>query len=235
MKKSAIYLVCVLLTLQCSKNDDTLSSEANKVMLKAVELNVPEKDKVCEDGVSISNTESEVFFSWQKLENAENYDLNVRNLNTQKEILISDISETSTKVVLEKGLPFSWTITAKSSNAVENSLSENWKFYLAGNGTANYAPFPSEQMSPVNGGSVTPESGQIELKWSGSDTDNDTLAYTLFLDTVDGKQEPPEEWQEMTTTGIMVDVDPDTVYYWRIKATDGIHSSYSETWTFTIP
>ena len=48
----------------------------------AVTLSAPEKNKVCEPGTVISDTQREVSFSWTASANTESYDMAITNLNT---------------------------------------------------------------------------------------------------------------------------------------------------------
>ena len=53
----------------------------------------------------------------------------------------------------------------------------------------NYAPFPAELKTPASGSTISLTDGKATFSWEGTDPDsNDTLTYTLYVDTVDGKQ-----------------------------------------------
>ncbi|MBK56805.1 MAG: hypothetical protein CMC84_05885, partial [Flavobacteriaceae bacterium] len=69
--------------------------------------------------------------------------------------------------------------------------------------------------------------------WEGSDPDSgDTLAYTLYVDKTDGKQAPPTEQTGLSVKTLDVALDAATIYYWRVKTTDGTNSSYSIVYSF---
>jgi len=45
-------------------------------------------------------------------------------------------------------------------------------------------------ISPASGSTVSAsEEGLVTLKWSGEDPDENTLTYTVYIDTVDGLQD----------------------------------------------
>lgn len=196
-------------------------------------LSIPANNSTCEEGFDLNATESSVSFSWEATANTDSYEIIIINLDTQAQTNKSSISGTSTSVTLQKGIPYSWQIISKSLTTTETATSALWKFYLAGEGIANYAPFPPSPISPASGVTVAPNSeGKLTLSWEGSDTDGDALTYTVFLDTVDGLQTPPEDYQELTTTSLEVAVTANTIYYWRITADDGNNATTSIVYTF---
>lgn len=54
----------------------------------------------------------------------------------------------------------------------------------------------------------------------------------MFLDKTDGKQDPSDDHKDLDTSELTVAVDADTVYYWRVKTTDGTNVSYSIVYSF---
>ena len=84
----------------------------------------------------------------------------------------------------------------KESQLTTTTPSDLWKFYLAGDGVVNYAPFPADLKAPASGSTVTLSEGKATFTWDGSDPDSgDTLSYTVYVDTVDGKQTPTSALQ----------------------------------------
>ena len=135
-------------------------------------LSLPENNKVCETGTNASTTQSTILFQWVAATNATAYDLRITNSDTQGVTLINNIEGTQREVTLEKGMPYAWQITSKATGTNETAQSPAWKFYLAGDGVENYAPFPADLLSPASGGTVSvSESGKISLSWSGEDPD----------------------------------------------------------------
>ena len=197
-------------------------------------LSAPANNKICETGTSISDTQSEVTFTWGASADTNTYDLRITNLNTSVAINKTALATTTTKSTLDKGVPYSWYITSKSTASTTTTNSDTWKFYLAGTGIVNYAPFPADLKTPASGSTVTrDDDGKVTFTWDGSDPDTgDTLKYTLYVDTVDGKQTPVAALSNLAAKTASVSLEPATTYYWRVKTSDGTNSSYSIVYSF---
>ena len=197
-------------------------------------LTSPSNNKVCETGVSVSDTRSNVSFSWQASTNTNTYDLQITNLNTSAIINKTGLTTISTTVELDKGQPYSWKVISKNNTTSQTGTSASWKFYLAGLGVTNYAPFPAELKSPSSGSTVSRSSdGKVSFSWTGSDPDQgDQLKYTLYVDSTDGKQNPDNNLSNLTSNTADVALDSGTLYYWRIKTSDGTNSSFSSIYSF---
>jgi hypothetical protein len=199
-----------------------------------VTLTAPTNGKVCETGTSSSDTKSNVDFSWSASTNTSTYDLQVTNLNTSSAINKTGLSTTNTTVELDKGQPYIWKVISKNTSTTQTGTSSSWKFYLAGHGITNYAPFAAELKSPVSGSTVSRSSdGKVAFSWEGSDPDQgDQLKYTLYVDKTDGKQSPTSDLSDITSKTVDVALDGGTLYYWRVKTSDGTNSSFSIVYTF---
>ena len=199
-----------------------------------VTLTAPTNGKVCETGTSTSDTKSNVDFSWSASTNTSTYDLQVTNLNTSSAINKTGLSTTNTTVELDKGQPYIWKVISKNTSTTQTGTSSSWKFYLAGPGVTNYAPFPAELKSPASGSTVSRSSdGKVTFSWEGSDPDQgDQLKYTLYVDKTDGKQSPTSDLSDITSKTVDVALDGGTLYYWRVKTSDGTNSSFSIVYTF---
>ena len=197
-------------------------------------LTAPANNKTCETGTSVSDSKSEVTFTWGASADTNTYDLKITDLNSSTITNKTGLSTTTTKVTLDKGVPYSWNITSKSTASTTTTASDTWKFYLAGTGVVNYAPFPADLKTPASGSTVTRDGdGKVAFTWDGSDPDTgDTLKYTLYVDTTDGKQTPPAAQTDLTEKTASVALEAATTYYWRVKTSDGINSSYSIVYSF---
>jgi len=194
-------------------------------------LSLPENNKTCETGVVVSDTQMSVVFKWNAAENATSYDLRIVDLNTQSVNLQNNITSTEKSVSLLKGNPYSWQVTSKADGSTVTETSDLWKFYLAGDGVTNHAPFPASLLSPSSGATVSVTvSGTISLSWEGQDPDLDPLTYTVFFDNIDGKQAAVAV--DISELSLEVEAQKDTVYYWRVKSSDGNSSSFSQTYAF---
>ena len=196
-------------------------------------LSAPANNKTCETGTSVSSTQSDVDFTWGVSGDTDSYDLKITDLNSSVATNKSGLTTTSTKVALDKGVPYSWIVTSKSTKSSVTTPSDTWKFYLAGTGIANYAPFPADLKAPNSGSTVKRTDGKVTFTWEGSDPDSgDTLAYTLYVDKTDGKQTPSSAQTDLSVLTLDVVLDAATTYYWKVKSSDGTNSSYSTVYTF---
>ena len=196
-------------------------------------LSAPANSKTCETGTSVSSTQSDVDFTWGVSADTDSYDLKITDLNSNVATNKTGLTTTSTKVTLDKGVPYSWFVTSKSTKSSVTTPSDTWKFYLAGTGVANYAPFPADLKAPSSGSTVKRTDGKVTFTWEGSDPDSgDTLTYTLYVDTTDGKQTPASAQTDLSVLTLDVALDAATTYYWRVKSSDGTNSSYSTVYTF---
>ena len=198
-------------------------------------LVAPANNKTCETGTSVSDTQSTVAFSWNASASTNTYDVRITNLNTSTATNKNGVASTSTTATLDKGVPYSWKVTSKNTQTTTTTGSDTWKFYLAGDGVVNYAPFPAELKTPASGSTVTLSDGKATFTWEGTDPDSaDTLSYTVYVDTTDGKQTPTTALTDLSAQTADVELEAATTYYWRVKTSDGTNASYSIVYSFKI-
>tara|TARA_B100000767_G_scaffold1323_1_gene1367 strand:- start:84 stop:806 length:723 start_codon:yes stop_codon:yes gene_type:complete len=229
-----LCLTLILFLFSCAKGDiriigeDIIPNPPGKVTLIS-----PANGKTCQTGRSISNLESNVSFSWNPSSDTNTYDILITNLNSNLSTGQSNIYSTSISSTLEKGTPYSWSITSISSKSGVVAKSDTWKFYLAGDGKGNYAPFPAELKAPEPGSILELKDGKATFSWKGADPDKgDTLSYTVYVDKVDGKQTPASALTNLSAQTADVELDAATTYYWRVKTSDGTNASYSIVYSF---
>ncbi len=236
--KKLIYLFLVIIIASCSGSDG--GGDGGGVDPPppqppgSVTLTAPANGKVCETGTSISDSKSNVDFSWEASSNTSTYDLQITNLNTSSVVNKTGLTTINTTVDLEKGQPYSWKVISKNTSTTQTGTSSSWKFYLAGEGIKNYAPFPADLKTPNSGSTVSRSSdGKITFTWEGADPDQgDELKYTLYVDKTDGKQTPSSDLTNLSAKTADVALDGDSTYYWRIKTSDGTNSSFSLIYSF---
>ncbi|MBZ9730106.1 right-handed parallel beta-helix repeat-containing protein [Salegentibacter sp. JZCK2] len=218
------------ITVSCSKDDD--AEVINDAVPGVASLVLPENNTECEVGDVIANM-AEVAFEWSEASDAERYDLVITNLATQEVTQRPNLNTTSIIVRLERGNPYTWKVISKNDGE-ETTASEPYRFYVAGVPGSNNVPFPATLISPASGVMVSPVDGKVTLEWeaASTDTDGDPLTYTLYADTVDGDQDPPEEWTGLTETSIEIEVEPNSIYYWHVETTDGKNTAISNTFSF---
>lgn len=122
---------------------------------------------------------------------------------------------------LESHKKYTWHVVARDEfgNSTE---SPKWTFTTKNN------PPAVELIAPEN--DATDLTGEIVLSWEGTDTDGDTLFYTLYIGTdVDNMQQI--DLATETTYGF-TEYSGNKVYYWKVEASDGIDSAVSDVWSF---
>jgi hypothetical protein len=228
IKSSKYFSLILALILLIGCESENFNSPGKTILIS------PENVQICETGVSISDTQSEVTFSWSESEYTDYYDLNITNLNSNSVIWSSKNKLTSDKVILVKGQPYSWKVNTRNSEVSDITSSDTWKFYLGGLGVINFAPYPAALLSPNNSSTVERDSeGKITFSWDGSDPDDgDSLLYTLYIDTIDGKQSPSASHTNLSVKTLNVVLDAGKTYYWMVKTFDGKNNSYSVVRTF---
>ena len=196
-------------------------------------LTLPENNKPCETG-EVSGATASVIFTWSQGSDTETFDLSITNSDTNQVTNRAGLTTTTATVPLTRGHRYEWKITSKNKGT-ETTASDTYKFYLAGDGEENAAPFSAEAIYPQPGSSVTAsENNTVTLEWEAADPDSDTLTYTLYIDTVDGRQEATEENTGLTTNTKEVAVDSGTIYYWSVTTSDGSISVTSDVFSFRV-
>ena len=196
-------------------------------------LILPENNKPCETG-EVSGATASVIFTWSTGEDTESFDLAITNSDTNQVTNRAGLTTTTATVPLTRGHRYAWKITSKNKGT-ETTTSDTYKFYLAGDGEENAAPFSAEAVYPQPGSSVTQsEDNTVTLEWEAADPDNDTLTYTLHIDTIDGRQEATEESTGLTTNIKEVAVESGNIYYWSVATSDGSISVTSDVFSFRV-
>tara|TARA_B110000305_G_scaffold213919_1_gene250238 strand:- start:2257 stop:2970 length:714 start_codon:yes stop_codon:yes gene_type:complete len=225
------FLLALTLVISCEGKED---NELDATDPGKATLITPENNKTCETGSSISETQSQIEFTWTVTLNTDSYDLAVTDLNTISTINKTGLTSAASLADLDKGVPYSWYVISKNSASSKTTNSDTWKFYVAGKGIVNYAPFTAELKTPKSGATVARDGfGKVKFTWDGSDPDaGDTLKYTLYVDKIDGKQTPPSSQTDIDGETLEVELEATTAYYWRVKTSDGVNSSFSNILTF---
>lgn len=221
--KSTVMLLSLLL-FNCGGSsgggsDDDGPTPEEILPPEAAVLVFPEKDEACNEGTILSETESSVTFQWNASANTNNYTVILKNLDTN-ETLENTTSNNSISLNIKRNTAYSWHVVSKSNKTTTTATSETWKFYNAGEGIENYAPFPAEVVAPAMGSEVA---APVTLSWTGSDADNDIASYDVYL----GTNNPPTTLQETTTNTSIENIalTANTVYYWKVITTDDSGSS----------
>ena len=231
--KSIIYkgfIVPVLLILTgCNSENDIVDNEL--IDVESAKLVLPLNNESCTFGTIIGN-KALVDFVWNKSKNTDQYDLIINNLDGVEYFKVERIVENTLSVPLERGAAYSWKVTSRNRKSPITSDSETWKFYLAADGELNSSPYPAELISPSSGEIINIPQGNFRFSWNSVDPDGDNIFYTLFVDEVDGNQEPPNAQKNISQTELTINLEKNKVYYWKVLASDGVNTSVSQTHSF---
>ena len=239
MKLKPFVLLLILFQFSCGGGGDDSDGGGNidpppqpKIAGNAI-LTSPENSTSCVSGTTTTSGKSNVEFNWQASVNTSTYEIQITNLNTNGVTTKTNLTSTTVLVELENAKPYSWKIISANDESSQKGTSLSWKFYLAGEGIKNYSPFPAELQKPVSGSTVARNNdGSVNFEWAGADPDGDELKYTLYIDKDDGKQTPSSDNTDLTDQTKNIQLDEKTIYYWRIKTSDGENSSYSLVYSF---
>ena len=228
LKKYILFIFVLINTMifvSCS--DEKTPSDPTVPVLIA-----PANNEPCLDGESLNDSQSSVNFSWTVSDNAVSYDVEVENLLINSKTNYPSTTN-SLDVALNKSIPYRWKVIANGEPGTLSSESELWKFYLAGNGVINYAPFPPELLTPRSASTINIVDGEIPLSWSCTDMENDIDSFEIYLDTVDASSVVTLVSYIAETTEIQIQVEAGNTYYWKVVAIDSNQNkSSSGVYTF---
>ncbi|MFL2598674.1 MAG: hypothetical protein ACJ0PR_00240 [Flavobacteriaceae bacterium] len=215
MKKNILLFGGLIMLLNSCAPEETIP-----VNPSAPNLISPANDETCLDGTSINDSQSNVEFRWSSAANTISYELVVTNLLTQSSQTYPATSNQTT-VALSKAEPYNWSVKSFGEVGSIPSESVQWKFYLAGDAIVNYAPFPSELISPQSGANITPDiNNLVTLIWNASDVDGDLSQFEIYLDESDASTLNTTLEYQSEEERIEVEVKNNTTYYWKIIAID---------------
>jgi hypothetical protein len=217
MKLSTITVIISLVVITaCGKGGNpTTDVQAPD----AAALLSPADNEACLNGVTIDSSSATVTLSWRAAANADSYDLVVKNLLSAVQTTYP-VSGISKDLVLSKAQPYSWHVVSKSSHTALTAQSAIWKFYVAGNPTTDYAPFPATIIAPA-ANEVIPSTGgdsvKVAFHWTATDVDNDIAYYTIYLDNSNASTKVVPSITVDTTSLTLATMK---TYFWRVVTTD---------------
>ncbi|WP_299158116.1 hypothetical protein [uncultured Tenacibaculum sp.] len=170
MKKLIYILIIQLILISCGgSGNEPIEPE---VELGVFELIFPENNTLCTEGKSISKGQVAIPLRWNISKNATSYKVVIINTDTG-ERTERTTNTNSIEVNLLKGTKFSWNVIAILNNKEKSS--STWNFYSEGVSVSNHIPFPASISIEDN------KDGTINIKWVGSDLDNDIANYKVYL------------------------------------------------------
>ena len=232
-KIKSILILGVILIIACvdyAKEDLVLDSECYYCP-ETVTLLFPLNNETCEPGELIDDSRAIIKLLWEESSNTDYYEVSVIDLSSGESQTISNVLMNEQEVVLIRSRVYEWSVTSVNQRSDTTSTSEVFQFYLEGEQTDNIAPTTPILLTPESGKTI--DAGEKLFSWeSSSDADGDNLLYTLYLDTIDGKQEPPVEQRAIVANSILRLLEPGLQYYYRVEVSDGQIISSSETRSF---
>ncbi len=221
------FLVAMLVMVSCGGGGDDPAPSVD--LPTSATLMSPSNNEVCLTGVSVNATQSEVTFSWNASQHTDSYNVVVKNLNSGQATTYSS-NTNGTTITLNKGVPFSWHVVSKSNSVSQTAESATWKFYLAGDGTINYAPFPANIVHPKPGSTIS--GSTTYLKWEANDVDDDIDSFDIYLDETGGTtfigNSVPDQMENIA-------IISGRTYYWKVITKDSQgNSSDSGVFSFKV-
>jgi hypothetical protein len=228
MKSFYKLLFVSCLFVACTVTDSTPEEET--VPPEAANLIFPEDDTECNTGVEVNDTQSSVTFRWENAGNADSYEVFVTESSTN-EVLQFEAPTNEAEIIINKATVYEWYVVSKSENTDETAISETWRFYNAGDGEVNHAPFSADALFPEVGTNLA-NTEQVTVEWEGSDIDDDIVSYEVYF----GVENPPTMLlAAVSSPNHSVDVVSGTTYYWSIKTIDAAdNSSESDVFWFKV-
>lgn len=215
MRKIALLFGGFVFLISSCAPEEPLPLEPGKATLIA-----PANNETCLDGTPLNDTQSNVPFSWTSAQDAVSYEVVVTNLLTQSSQTYTAATNQTT-IALPKAEPYSWSVMSIGEAGSTPAESELWKFYLAGDAVVNYAPFPTELISPRSGANITPDVNNfVTLNWIGSDVDGDLESFKVYLDQNDATTLNTTIPFQNNNNSIEVEVENNATYYWKVVAFD---------------
>ncbi|CAZ96296.1 MULTISPECIES: hypothetical protein [Zobellia] len=206
------FIVMGIVLLSACKKDSPKAPEK-------ADLIAPAKNSECTPVQDDGANSSLVRFNWKASDHTENYELRVKNLNTDA-VFSKSTTGTVEIVSLDKGTPFSWQVITTNSGTNTATESDVWLFYNPGSQT-DHVPFPAEIISPVQGSTAFKDiNNKVSLKWSGFDLDGDIVGFKVYFST----ENPPTDLLSEVKANVdevEVGVASNTLYFWKVVTTDG--------------
>ena len=113
-----VTLFFITMVMSCGEDSETEDFPPAKAT-----LSFPEKDKDCNEGTIVSDTQSEVTFRWNTPANADSFTLKINNLDSgTSQSVTSKAAEA--KVTILRATAFSWSVVSKSSSSSKNIIND---------------------------------------------------------------------------------------------------------------
>lgn len=233
MKKAYIYIVIVLgiSVLSCGGGSDGEDDmEQPKINTAPT---VPSQVYPLNNTLCIDNN---VVFEWNASIDAEDnritYKIEISENTTFSPLSHNQTSSGVSKLIsLTKGKAYYWRIKATDSQSAESAYSSSSQFIIEGDGVTNHLPFAPSLLSPVMDSEI--DGTSVNLSWSASDVDGDSLTYDVYLDT-DASPTTKVSENQTGLTYVASDLMASTTYYLKVVVKDGNGGvAIGQVWSFS--
>ena len=214
--KLRYYFLIIILAIACKK--EVIITPEPPLLIG------PENNNSCTTETIISAGKSQVIFSWQAALNADEYELIIRDIETNYDIQLT-IFRTFSAVVLDRGNQYSWWVISKYNADQTFSKSRVWTFYLEGSQKSSHFPFPANLLSPKSNDQISLIDGKYIFRWETTDLDNDIIEYDMYLGT-----DPAELIliaEKLSLNYIELSLNSNQFYYWKVITRDAEGNSSS--------
>ena len=214
--KLRYYFLIIILAIACKK--EVIITPEPPLLIG------PENNNSCSSETIISAGKSQVNFSWQAALNADEYELIIRNIQTNDDIQLTTF-RTFSAVVLDRGNQYSWWVISKYNADQTFSKSWVWTFYLEGSQKSSHFPFPANLLNPKSNDQISLIDGKYVFRWETTDLDNDIIEYDLYLGT-----DPSElilTAEKLSFNYVELSLNSNQFYYWKVITKDAEGNSSS--------
>lgn len=209
MKLEYFFLILLSLVIACEKE---VIITPNPPLLIG-----PENNNNCSSDTVISSKKSQVDFSWQAALNADEYELVIRNIDTNLDTKLTTFRLFSA-IVLDRGQQYSWWVISKYIEDETFSKSSVWNFYLEGPQLYSHFPFPATLLIPKANEQISLNEGKYIFRWESTDLDEDIIEYDIYLGTDPVELTLLEE--RLSLNSIELSLNSNQFYYWKIITRD---------------
>ncbi len=209
MKLDNSFLILLLLAIACEK--EVIITPDPPLLLG------PQNNNSCTSDTFITSQTSQVNFRWQAALNADEYELVIRDIETNSDIQLNTI-RTFSYVVLDRGKQYSWWVISKYNADQTFSKSRVWTFYLEGSQKSSHFPFPANLLNPKSNEQISLNDGKYIFRWETTDLDEDIIEYDIYLGTDPGELTLLAE--KLSLNSIELSLNSNQFYYWKVITRD---------------
>tara|TARA_B100001093_G_scaffold349595_1_gene334159 strand:- start:156 stop:836 length:681 start_codon:yes stop_codon:yes gene_type:complete len=209
MKLQNSFLILLLLAIACEK--EVIVTPDPPLLIG------PQNNNSCTSDIVISSLRSQVNFSWQAALNADDYELVIRDIETNSDIQLNTF-RTFNSVILDRGNQYSWWVISKYNADQTFSKSLVWTFYLEGSQKSSHFPFPANLLNPKSNEQISLNDGKYIFRWESTDLDKDIIEYDVYLGT--NLDELTLMAERLSLNSIELSLNSNQFYYWKVITKD---------------